>query len=184
MHSCFTSYAEGRYRVAVVDTDPEQLGARMRIDGTKNVIEQVDITILIHSTSQLNALFLPAAKIHTSLSDLSLITKFHLSQIRFQGTLLYNPLVQSSIHGSSKQDILLDCPILDPRLLSYISCAPADSHLLNIQNQGFIIVLVSCYKALLQFYKKEKWIALCSPSHEHEPVHVSYTHPFNTDGNT
>ncbi len=59
----------------------EKLGSCVSINSTEDIIQQVDICFLIHSSSQLHSLLLTSTKIDSALTNLCLVTMRQLDQV-------------------------------------------------------------------------------------------------------
>jgi hypothetical protein len=93
----------------------EDMGACVSINGTEDVIKEVDITVLVQSARELNSLLLATTHVDAPLTNLGLITKLHLGEIVLQCAPFQSVLVFGSVHRTTKQNILFNCGVLNPR---------------------------------------------------------------------
>lgn len=125
----------------------EYRGTGVSIYSTKDIIKKIDITILINSSGKLNPLLLTTTQVNPTLSDFSMISEFHHFQVFLQATHLNYFLVFWFIHWQTEQNVLLDCPILNPCRLWNICSASTHPHLFHISTTKFI---TCCQSSLLR----------------------------------
>jgi hypothetical protein len=105
----------------------------MCINRTKHIIKEIYVTVLINCSGELNTLFLSTAEINSSLPYFSLIPKLHPFEIFFQAARPYDFSVSFRIHRQSKQNAVLNRPILNPSSLCDICSAPTYPDLYKMQ---------------------------------------------------
>ena len=96
----------------------------MSINCAKNIIKKIHITVLVNRSRKLNPLLLASTHVDASLTNLCLVTELHLGQVCLKCAPVENVFVLSTVHRASKQNVILNGSILDPRRLSNISRGP------------------------------------------------------------
>lgn len=126
----------------------------MCINSTKRIIKEVNISICIESTCQLDPLLLSSAQVKPSLSYLCEVTVSKIIYVLIQRTHFNSCIISSSFHRLPIEDVISNGTTLDPRCLRHISDGPRDLYL-------FHKVIISEQTYINKERERDSWWMVC-----------------------
>ncbi|PHH55295.1 hypothetical protein CFIMG_003967RAa [Ceratocystis fimbriata CBS 114723] len=92
----------------------------MRVNSGQYIIQQVDISTGIYSTGQGDTSLLATTQRNATFADICLVTVWQLGKVVKKGASSNRTVVEISIITVSKDDVVLDSSVENPRLLSHV----------------------------------------------------------------
>lgn len=89
----------------------------LRLTGSERIVEGGDVSLVVDGTCDVDSCLLTPGKVDTLFSDRLCITVRQQIQIGLETSLVDDIPVPFLVEWPSKQDILSDCRVADPRYL-------------------------------------------------------------------